>query len=152
MSTFLSRFYDPALDISGIGSREELERRQLDRISRALSVAILAGTTPRRLGGDATDEELALDKKRARRAGHGLGQALKQWTKRKIDLPLDGDVRSEGAMLSWSTWKDRHLSALQYELRLVATWAVQKEEETWGKSAIVKLENELKWTDYAFRD
>lgn len=152
MSSFLARFYDPALPIEGIGSREEIERQVVERIVRALSVTIIAGTTPRRLGGDAMDDELAMDKKRARRFGHVLGQSLKQWTKKRPDLPLDKAVRIEGAQIKWETWKDKQCADIAAQLRLVATWSVQKDEEKWGKSAVVKLENELKWMEYAFRD
>ena len=149
---YLARHYDPELDVSAIGSREEVELRQVERISRALSVVILAGTTPRRLGGDATDDELALDKKRARRAGHALGQSLKQWTKRRQQLPLDDKVRMEGAQISWEVWSSTHVNALEKELRCAATYALRSDEERWGKSAVVRLENELKWLQIALRD
>lgn len=152
MSTFLARHYDPALVIDGIGSREELESRQVERLARALSIAIIAGTTPRRLGGDATDEELAIDKKRARRAGHVLGQSLKQWTKRKPDLPHDSEVKREGAQIVWPKWLEEHCAEIRHQLRCVTTWAVQNNEERWGKSAVVYLENEMRWIEYALRD
>lgn len=152
MTSFLARFYDPELDVSPIESREELDRRQIERVSRALSVVIIAGMTPRRLGGDATDEELALDKKRARRAGHALGQSLKQWTKRKQNLPNDDGVRMEGAQINWESWAEAHISELQQQLRCVTTYALRSNEERWGKSAVVRLENELKWLQIALRD
>lgn len=152
MTTYLARHYDAALDVSGIGSREELERRQVDRIARALSVVLLAGGTPRRLGGDATDAELALDKKRARRTGHVFGQAIKQWTKKKVDLPLDDKVRSEGAQIDWPKWIEAHTAEINQQLRCLVTWALQNDEERWAKSAVVKLENELRWVSYAARE
>lgn len=152
MPSFLAQHYDPELNLDAIGSREELETRQIARINRALSVTLLAGTTPRRLGGDATDEELAVDKKRARRCGHALGQSLKQWTKRKQDLPLDDSVRREGAQIKWTEWAEAHCVDIKNQLRCVATYAIRSDQERWGKSAVVRLENELKWLEFALRD
>lgn len=152
MSTnFLSRYFDPALTPPKVSSREELEQREVDRLTRALAVVIMAGSIPRRLGGDASDDELAKDKKRARRAGHALSQALKGWSK-KYDLPLDDKIRMEGAQIKWDDWLTVHVTKIQDELRCLATWAVLNNEERWGRSAVVNLENEINWLTYALRD
>jgi hypothetical protein len=149
---YLSRYYDPALELPETGAREEWERRQIERLERALSVVIMAGTIPRRLGGDANDDELALDRRRAKRAGHALSQSLKGWTKNKPNLPLNDDVRMAGAQIVWETWRDAHLSDLNLQLRSVTTWAIKHDELDWGKSAVVKLENEINWVGYALRE
>jgi len=152
VSLYLGRYYDPALDISEIVNREELERRQIERLVYALAVAGIAGAIPRRLGGDATPEELAIDKKRARRVCHVLSQSLKQWTKKIPKLPIDNSIRNEGATIIWPEWRDAHLATVAGERRIVATFAVQREDEKWGKAAIVRLDNEYGWMNYALRD
>lgn len=152
MPSFLARYFDGSLDVTGVGSREELERRQVERISRALAVTIIAGTIPRRLGGDATDEELARDRKRARRASHALTQAYKGWSRKKVSPEVNDAIRTEGATIVWETWLESHMTALQAELRYLSTWAIKSNEERWGNSAVVRLENEINWVSYALRD
>lgn len=151
MSNYLGQHYDAALDIEGIGSREELEARQVDRISRELAIIIVTGTIPRRLGTDATAEELALDKKRARRVGHALKQSLSGWTK-KYKLEADEEIRRAGAQLDWTTWLPAATTAVMVNRRLIATYAIRSQQESWGKSAIVKLNNELNWIEHAMRE
>jgi hypothetical protein len=60
---------------------------------------------PRRLGGDATDKELADDKRMARRIKHRLEVALVDWLgferhQAFDDPPPDGT----GARLAWGEW------------------------------------------------
>lgn len=57
---------------------------------------------PRRLGGDATDKELADDKRTARRVKHRLEVALEDWSNGpgKVRAVADGS----GARLVWSEW------------------------------------------------
>lgn len=147
---FLPSRADPKLDVSEIPSRESLELAQVERLVSALAIIHVAGTIPRRLA-EATPEELALDKKRARRVSHALAQSLAGWTK-KWDLPDSGQIRQDGAQLNWETWAERHLTDIHEQIRLVATFGVFRDEERWGKSAVVKLENELRWVEYSLRD
>lgn len=55
---------------------------------------------PRRLGGDATDKELADDKRMARRVKHRLQTALDDWPDKLPEVPPDGT----GARLKWVDW------------------------------------------------
>lgn len=151
MPSYLGQHFDASLDVDGIGSREDLNRRQVERLKRSLAVVLITGSIPRRLGGDAMPEELALDKKRARRVAHALKQALSGWAKR-YDLPLDDSIRQEGAQMNWESWQPAFLADLSTQVRCVATWAMKNDEEDWGKSAVVRLENERNWITYALRD
>lgn len=152
MPSYLARHYDPALEIDHIAAREDLEREQVDRLKRSLAIVLMASSIPRRLGADASDDELALDKKRARRTSHALKQALTGWSKRPGDLPMNDGIRIEGAQTSWQGWAEAHVASIKVQLRVVSTYAVKKDEEPWGKSAVVKLENEINWVTYALRD
>jgi hypothetical protein len=151
MTNYLGEHYDPGLDISGIGSREDLEKKQINRINRELAVILVTASIPRRLGPDADETELALDKKRGRRVAHALHQALTGWTKRPPQVTLDDEIRRLGAQLNWTSWQPAVLRSIEEQRRCVATYAVRSGQERWGKSAIVRLNNELKWVEYALR-
>jgi hypothetical protein len=151
MASYLGQHFDAGLDVTGIRSREELEERQVDRLKLALATVLITSSIPRRLGADATSEELALDKKRARRTAHALQKSLSAWTKR-MELPMDDEIRAQGAQMNWTPWREAFLANLADQVRSVATWSVTHGEESWGKSAIVRLTNEQNWVTYALRD
>jgi hypothetical protein len=67
-------------------------------------------------------------------------------------LPLDDEIRVEGAQLDWKEFETAHLNVVQERLRSVATWAIRNQEHRWGRSAVVRLENEINWLTYALRD
>lgn len=151
-NSFLQRFFDPALEPPQVESCEQLEAREIERITRSMSVTFLAGAIPRRLGAEATDAELALDARRAKRMGHALGQAVKGWTKKKVPLPLNDSLRVEGAQIVWEMWSEDHLVVIRNELRYLATWSILNDQEKWGRSCVVRLENEEGWIKHAMRD
>jgi hypothetical protein len=154
VSGYLATYYDPQLPISVAATISEIEEAEIARIRRQAAVILVAISMPRRLGGEATDEDLALDKKRARRVLHVLKQCLNQWSKghRLDDLIINDDIRREGAQLDWESWWDNHRSYLEMRLRYVATWSVQADQRRWGKTAVVRLNNETSWMRYALRD
>jgi hypothetical protein len=155
MTTFLARYHDPALELPEVARGPDLEAIEVSRISRALAVVLIAGSIPKRLGGDASDEELALDKKRAKRTSYALTKSLRGWVG-DVDLSsmvqANPAIRSEGATIDWAKFKSAHLTTLQDRLRLFATFAINEGQERWGKSMIVRLENEVNWVSYALRD
>lgn len=76
------------------------------RLERGIVQCLEVLDVPRRLGGDATDKELADDKRMARRVKHRLVVALDDW-----DGLVDGDSAGlppdgTGARLLWSEWWD----------------------------------------------
>jgi hypothetical protein len=148
-SGYLERHFDPGIKLPRAATRESLERRQVDRISRALAVVTVAYEIPRRLGQDASSAELAEDKKRARRCAHALANALDPWGKSK--LKETDEIRREAAQLLWVSFAEAHLSGVKTELAILSTWAVRNDERRWGRSAVVRLENEIRWVDYALR-
>ncbi len=149
---FLERYYDGATDLGGVPNREALEARQIERLARALSIVIGTAAIPRRLGGDATSPDLALDKKRARRFAHALRSSIGSWVKRIPELPNGDEIKRASAQMNWAAFCDDHCTTIQTELRRCATWAIKHDDRRWGKSAVVRLENELNWVTYSLRD
>lgn len=149
--TYLARHYDPALVVEEIGPRKTLEAGEVERLQRAMTVVLCAGSIPRRIG-DASDAELALDKKRSRRVLHALNQSYRGWTNKAPKLKATPEIKSEGAVINWTAWREEHLTIVRHRLRVLTTWAVRAEEEAWGKQCVVKLENEIGWIEYSLRD
>jgi len=142
---YLERHYKEGIQLPIVNGWEEMEEREVMRIRRALSVTILAGTLPNRTGDPVTD------KRKARRVSHALRNALKGWTKISNQLPLDDAVRREALRVEWSAWCSKHISVVETEIAIIATWAIQNDLKRWGRSAVVNLENEYNWVTYAIR-
>lgn len=148
---WLARWYDEGLEISDEWDIETLVGIERDRISRAFSVVMYAVTIPRRLGGDASREDLATDKRRCRRVGHALRQSYRGWDKHDLIPNTEDVVRQEGAQLIWDIFSAEHLVALSTRARFVVTWSVQAGHKRWGKSAATNFTNEHRWLSYALR-
>lgn len=149
---YLGRFYDPALELPDYLDRRVITERELDRIQRAFSIVWITSQIPRRLGGDAGRDELALDKKRAKRVMHALVQSYKGWQTREPKRLESEEIRIAGANLQWEAFGPAHHTSVLARMRLVATYAIKADDHKWGRSAVTRLENEIRWVSYALRD
>lgn len=148
---WIAAWLDPALEIPSGLSVEKVVEAEMRRIERAISIILYASTIPRRLGGDATREELAEDKRRCRRVAHALLQSYRGWSKDELK-PLDTEsVRQTGAQLLWESFAAEHLVEMQTRARLAVTWAVSSGETRWAKKAATNFTNEQRWFTYAMR-
>ena len=76
----------------------------IKRIERGVTQCLEVVDVPRRLGGDATDKELADDKRTARRVKHRLVVALEDWNG-QVDGECQGLLADgTGARLVWPEW------------------------------------------------
>lgn len=148
---YLAAYYDPGLELPRGLTVATIVADECERISSALAIVLFASTIPRRLGGDASSDELAEDKKRCRRVAHALRQAYRGWDMRSPSLNDSEDVRQAGAQLVWSDFGTRHLTRLNSRLVLSATFAIRAGEDRWGKSAVTNYRNERNWVEYALR-
>lgn len=150
-TAFLTRYFDPGLDIVET-SVKEIQAAQIERLNRALAVVVYASDIPRRLGKEATDADLALDKKRAKRVAWSLRQSRAGWSRRAMKLPEGEELRIEGAQLVWVDWYGAYMAAFLSAASNAITWSIRKDEQRWGRSAVVKFDNERNWVSYAMRD
>ena len=148
---FLERWYDGSMELPPDIDDRRITHDEIERLSILLATTIYATSLPRRLGGDAGKTELALDKKRGRRCSFALNQSLKGWGGRNL-VNIPEPVRRAGAQLDWEQFKVDHSTAVTRRAVLVATWAVRTQNRRWGRTAIVRFTNELKWVEYALRD
>ncbi len=148
---YLERYYDPAADLPARGIAE-WEASQVERLSEALAPVIVAGSIVRRLGPDATREEWALDKKRAKRVAHAMRSSLFAWQKKAPKLPAGPEVQQIGAQINWELFVPEHISVARDCLIKMSTFAIQSQEHRWGRTVVTRIENEIKWLEYAMRD
>lgn len=154
--SFLSEWYDPGLETDPKDTVESITAAEISRLARQASVAGLALGIPRRLGGEADSDELALDKKRAKRVIHVLVQCLNSWKGNgnpEGPFPMDDGIRMEAAQIIWPDWCESHTVWLRNRLRYVVTWGRQNNvDEKAIKKMATRLRNELGWVSYALRD
>lgn len=146
---FLDSYWDPAIEVDLSLDVDKVALEERERLARMHAVAVVASQIPRRLS-DATRDELAMDKKRSRRIAHALAQSLTAWAG-VVEPPTDEDRRN-GAQIDWEPWWEEHCAWLEHRLRYVASWAKATGNLRFGKSAVVKLSQELAWLKYAMRD
>lgn len=145
----LDAYQDPALKVDLAMSAEQVTAQEVERLQAAVAMAAVAASIPRRIS-DASREELALDKRRSRRVLHPLRQCLAGWG--GAEVPADAEAKRLGAQVDWPYWWEEHQVILKYRLRYVATWSKKTGNLRFGKSAVVKLSQELEWLAYALRD
>lgn len=125
---------DPEWTLEGF--REE--RRQ--RVSEVRAMALAAERIPRRLGGDATPAELALDKRRARRVAWAMTTAYRAWGGDPGELPApDPAARSAGATVDWERFGEEWSRETDRARAVVAVQAVASGVRGEGNRAIHRL-------------
>lgn len=149
MGSYLAQWYDPGQKLREGDNPETITREERERLTKLLEVCRMAQRIPRRVGNDATSDELALDRKTAKRIAHVAEQCLSAWGG---PLALVGDVNREAAQVKWRRWWDDHQVWLTNRTKYVATWGEFHGETRWAKSAVVRLANERRWLEYALRE
>jgi hypothetical protein len=148
---YLQQFLDPDLKVKD-ETAEQLTAQEIERLSKLHAIALAAMAIPRRIGGEASNDELSADKRRAKRVAHVAGQCVSAWGIKKPQAPV-ADITRQAAQVVWQRWWEDHRVWLLNRMRYIATWQYKTGgDERWAKSAITKLNNELGWLEYALRD
>lgn len=148
---FLDQHYDPALDVRLDVTPEEVEQGELRRLNFVVAALRHARMLKRRLGGDASREEMARDKKFIRRLEHAMSQSMTAWGGNPDEAAHD-EASKVGATREWESWAIDHSLWLDTRVRYMATYAKKKGHPKWGAQAVVRLRNEQEWVRYALRD
>jgi hypothetical protein len=150
--SFLHAYIDPKITVRADDSAEAITRSERERLQQLYAVALAAASHPRRLGGDAMPEELALDKKRSKRIAHAVGNLLRDWQVEPQEYP---DATKDAAIINWLRWWSAHEQYLLARQRYIATWCHRYGDSNgdirWAKSAVTRLNNELKHLSNAMR-
>lgn len=153
--SFLLAYIDPAMEVPATETQEHINKVETERVVSMLTIAITAQDMPRRLGTEATPEELAADKSRNKRVAHVATQLLKGWQPGMNGNKPTENVRREAASVDWKKWLIEHETFLINRCRYVATWQHKYGDDLslhWAKAAVTRLENEGKWLKYAVRE
>jgi hypothetical protein len=153
--SLLASYHDPTLPVSAEDTRVTLTAAETARLLRQSSVMYAITTMPRRLGSDASDDDLATDKKRARRTQHALFQCLQDWVGKRVPkLLTTPEIRQEATQVNWTAWIEEHERYVRQRTVYIASWAIKidnDKDKRWAKSAVVRLQNESRWVAYALR-
>ena len=152
---FLEEWFEPSLKVDTTLTGESFSQEEIARIQTAACYVMVAIEIPRRLGGDATSDELALDKRRCRRVLHVLRQQLVGWSEKDPDKvkwrPLTDEDKAEGASLIWDKWWEGQQAHLTARRAYIATWGLKKPDTEYAKHAVTRINNELNHMAYAMR-
>lgn len=145
----LDAYLDPTIELDPKLSVEQLVAGEVERLQAGTAVVNCAAQIPRRLS-EATREERALDKRRARRCLHVQRQCLVSWGGEERAASEQEQIA--GAQMVWELWAEDHRVVVTRRLFHIATWAKRTDQLRFGKSAVVRLNQELEWMAYALRD
>lgn len=149
---YADEFYDSQYQLSATGLKEwdpVAETRnlilELEDDRAALSWAL---TIPRRLGGDATPDQLAADKKYLRKCLHVVNTAIKNWCRITGDEPDQelsgrGDVKTAGAQLVVSGWLRTQIDLAETRRGRLVTQAIQTGNRKFANQAASYLSDHL---------
>jgi len=148
----IDAYRDPGIAFPEGTTAESLVEDEIERITYFLILVVIANEIPRRLGGEASDAELAADKRRCRRVGWALRQSLASWgVSEEPDLSCDEETRRMGIQMDWLSYAADHALQVNESMRYCATWAYENNSPEWGRYALRCLRNELHWVLYALR-
>jgi hypothetical protein len=152
-------YFDESIHINMADTAKRIEARNRHRLRHDIDVWIHVRTIPRRLGFDADNLELAMDKKTSRRVEHALKNSLKLWggTHKGYNPNGSGPISREAAQMDAKKWLKRQCKRIKREQRYIATWALQLHENDtqylrWANKAIWRLGNEIELIKSALRD
>jgi hypothetical protein len=148
---FLQQYIDPGLKPTKADTPDSLAKKEAERLNELYTIATAAAAIPRRLGSDASDEELAADARTGRRVAHVAQQCLQAWG---VEVkPVTRNIAPHAAQVRWRHWLGEHLTYLDGRMRYIATWQYKTGgDEKWAKQALTRLINEQRWLEYAMRD
>lgn len=158
---YLEEFVDFAeLEVERSAEREsswidawEQEDRERLRWDVLVGTQLLA--MKRRLGGDATPDELRDDKKIARRVVHRQAMLLGLWGGEVGAEPAgeedQADVRREAAQRDWPIWLRERVEIVRERRRHAATIARAEGARSWGNRACYRYGDELKLYESTIR-
>jgi hypothetical protein len=155
MNRFLDEYYDETFELSAERLRDwspngEASQRCL-WLARNAKITSLAEQIPRRLGGDATPQELSADKKNMRRSSYMLRTQSEIWlgvipepVRPKINWDEYTDsMRISAAQMIFHNWISGAIVDTQILRKEITTRSVQTGNRKWANRVVNLLTKEI---------
>jgi len=147
MPTYLEQWNDPTVKTTTDFDWDAYAQEQANRLMRASIIAREASEFKRRRGADAEREDLASDKKMAKRVAAATRQIAEQWGAEAEDFDEYATAHHEelmrlAAQIDWPKYVEETKTYTQKNLALVATTAIRNGENKIGNKFANRLLNE----------
>lgn len=128
MANLVAKHFRPELllaDMDGF-SEQDVVVQVREVVRRDALTAMGVAMFKRRLS-DASDKELAQDKKTARRIAHALNSVVEpmHWVEFRSMASWDPDVRRRAAVVKWAEWLPEVDFRLDEQLAFCSTWVMR---------------------------
>jgi len=148
MPTYLEQWNDVSIPLDTDFNWDNYAQEQQHRLTRLACIFDHMVGFKRRMGADATREDLAIDQKMAKRMRSAAYQFAGQWGATDEEIDAYGTehyeaLRREAAQVDWPKFIEEHRTYLQQNLRLVATTALRKGDIKIGNKLCNRLLNEV---------
>lgn len=150
MSRYLDPWFDPMREVDPSMTSASVTAREVERLRGQVATLLFCKDMKRRLGGNATRDDLASDKQTCKRMLHVAKQSLVAWGG-ELPGPASPTERKAGATIDWTVYVADTVAHLEARRIEVATWGKKAGEPQAAKLMCVKLTNEIEWLRFAAR-
>lgn len=147
---YLQQFLDAGLQPTQNYDLKRKTQQQIDRLLREFALNKLTAAHPRRLGKDASPEDLAQDTHMAKLFAFGCQDILrsygfdKQETEKQSKKYRKGpQIKRQAATINFEEYIYTKIAYLRHEMREIATNTIDTPNEQQGKKLVNNLNNEL---------
>lgn len=148
----LDVYNDPEAVVPADWSAQAIVDRELVRLATTAHVAAMCVQKRRRLGIDATSEELSEDKKRGRRIEHLCRSMFRGWRTEVESTDMVGpkpgskgwvEIQQTAATIDWDMYLDELYCELTERMRLVVTWCLRNDNKRMANRVVNRYLTEL---------
>jgi hypothetical protein len=150
---------DPGMDLGEAATAwdpEAYAQKVTEEVIAEAAKLYVASVMPRRLGGQATRNELAADKRLARRLGWVMNQAVLAWggsgylDKIRVESQSE-EARVSGAQVDLQTWHEERSAKVRRERQFVASVCLHHGLRQLGNRFVQRYTSELGQIRWALR-
>lgn len=142
---YVEALVDPDAKPIDLGDLMEAKWEEIIHIHKSFKWALII---PRRLGGDATPQELSQDKKVLKKLIYLYSQLIERWTTQAIYLERPDAEPTKanqtfGAQVRFPEWIDAQMQKVEKDKRRMATAATQKGDRRSANKVVACLDQEF---------
>jgi hypothetical protein len=139
VSDSLQPWFDPGLTVAELNP-DEIALAERERLLVWAVTAQAASTMKRRLGPDATREEIATDKKISRKIAFFTLNLAHRWGESAHEIPRN--INAIAAQVNWEWWLEDKIATSNERKQWIATWAIRFGYKKDGRIFLSRLKEE----------